>query len=259
MTRNASRVLCRSMLMVALLTGGSARAGQDDDGARPSVRTQIEQVRTRPTSAAVRRLAERILAGLPPATLQDAMAALEAAGRKEAMPAVERLLRHRRGEVRAGAVSLLLACAPRKAEDALVAALDDPDPRVRGAAAEGLGRIRARRAVPVLFRALDRGMLEAAMPLAQLVDGAGGRRLLGFVGRVPFDVFGPVLTELVARGDLPLETRMEVVAHLESLATPEARTVLEAIAAALPERGQDARIRRAALQAAAHIAPGGGS
>ncbi len=247
----------RGVLVGWLLLGAAVANAQPRSGREVPVSELIARARTHPTGASVRALAERVLSGLSPDALNEAMEALEAAGRKEAAPAIERLLHHRRGEVRARAVAVLLACRPRDAAKWLRAALDDPDPRVRGAAAEGLGRLRVQAAVPDLFRALERGMLEAAMPLAQLVDAAGSERLLAFVGRVPFEVFGSVLTELVARSDLPLEARMQVVARLESLATPEARSALEAIEAVLPDRGLEARIRRAAAQAAAQIAPGG--
>lgn len=243
-----------------LLSGAVVRAQAPGagEGPRDELTSLIERVGLRRRPADVKALAGRILDGLPPERLQQALEALEAAGRKEAAPAIERLLRHRRPQVRVAAVRLVVACRPAQRAAWLKRALDDPDPRVRGAAAEAIGDLRVADAVPLLFQALDRGMLEAAMPLGRLVKAEQVERLLGHLGRVPFEVFGPALTELVARRDLPVSARLLVVARLESLATPDAKGLLEAIAAALPGRGADVdRLRRAARDAAAHIAPGG--
>ena len=238
-------------------TAAGAQPPEASGAPRDELTALIEQVGLRGRPADVAALSGRILDGLPPERLARAIEALRAAGRKEAAPAIERLLRHRRPEVRLGAVHLVVACRPAKAPAWLLEALDDSDPRVRGAAAEAIGELRVARAVPVLFQALDRGMLEAAVPLGRLVGADGVQRLLGYLGRVPFEAFGPALTELVARRDLPVGVRLEVLHRLESMATADAKGLLQAIAAALPGKGADVeRLRRAARDAAAHIALG---
>jgi HEAT repeat protein len=224
-------------------------AGADRD----AVRVAMENVGISGDARLIPPLAERIRRGLPPDLLDVAVDTLTVLARPEAGPVLFELATHRRGEVRLKAIEAIVACRPRGAPDALVAALSDPDPRVRAAAAVGLGQLAARESIDSLFHALDRGILEASTSIGQLARPEHVTRLVGYLGQLPFDVVTPGLNEALARDDIPERTKLDVVARIAELATPEARTFLEELAASLPEERRNQAVRQAALEAAERI------
>ncbi|MCS6799802.1 MAG: HEAT repeat domain-containing protein [Myxococcota bacterium] len=218
------------------------------------LRLAFETLGASGSAAAVAPIADRIRQGLPAPLLEAALDALLALRRPEAGPVLFELVSHRRPAVRLRAVGAIVALRPPGADRALVAALADSDARVRSAAATGLGQLGARDSVETLFVALERGVYEAATSIGQLGGSEHVRRLLGLVGRVPFDVLTPALQEVIARRDVDERTKLDVIARIGELATPEARTFLREVVASLPAGpgGRNA-IRRAAEEAAARI------
>lgn len=213
------------------------------------IRLGLETAVTVGGAPAAEAIAQRIRRGLPADVLDSAIDSLAALGRREAGPVLFELTSHRRATVRARAIDALVAVQAQGADRALVSALSDGDPSVRSAAALGLGRLGARSASNELFLALERGVLEAATALGQVVDAAGVDRLLGFLGRVPLDALTPGFDELFARTDVPDRSKLAVIGRLEGLATPEVRTYLATTAEVLP----DGAVRRAAEAAAQRI------
>ena len=214
----------------------------------------IEALGVSGAAAAVPPLAARIRRGLPPPLLDAALDTLAVLGRSEAGPILVDLARHRRADVRLKAIEALVGCRPRQASEALQRALNDSDGRVRGAAAAGLGALAARDAIERLFAALDRGVLEATPAIGRLANPRDVMRLLGYVTRLPFEAMTPGLAEILSRGDLPARTRLDVVAQLEELATPEVRTFFEEILGSLDSNRQNAALRRALEAATTRIA-----
>jgi len=217
------------------------------------IRAGIESMGLAGSARSVPALERRIRRGLPPTLLRLAVDTLAMIGSRDAGPILLELLSHRRAEIRLAAIQGLVACRPRDTARALEAALSDPDAGVRAAAAGGLGQVGARAAVPTLFRALDRGILEAAMAIGQLASAAQVETLLGYVGRLPLDALTPGLMEILARDDIPERTKLGVIHHLGELASPEVRIFLEALLDFLPPEGNDA-LREAAEQIAMRIA-----
>lgn len=216
------------------------------------VRTAIEGIALSGTAEGVAPLAARIEKGLPPDLLDAALEALTVLSRPEAGPVLLELASHRRPAVRAKAVSALVACHARGADGALTAALSDTDGTVRSAAALGLGQLGARSAVDELFLAFEKGVVEAATSIGQLASDADVPRLLTYLGHVPFDTVTPAFDELFARRDIQERTKLDLVAHLAELATPQAKTYLETLASSLPASDPGA-LRRTAMEAASRI------
>ena len=220
------------------------------------IRTGIEALGLVGNARAVPPLADRIRRGLPPELLDAALDTLTVLARPEAGPVLFELSTHRRPEVRLKAILGIVASEPRGADRALVTALSDLDPDVRSAAAIGLGQVGARTSIDSLFHALDRGITEAATSIGQLATPEEVARLLEYLGRVPFDALSPALNEVLARRDVPERTKLEIIARLQELATPEAKTFLQDFVASLPEprRGRTDPVRQAAEEAILRIA-----
>ncbi len=261
------RITLPSALAAALLLApiGAARAQELGlaeatellaTGDPDQIRMGIEALGLLGNARAVAPLEARIRRGLPPELLDVALDTLTVLARPESGPILFELSTHRRPEVRIKAVQAIVAARPRGAEPALVAALSDLDPRVRAAAAVGLGQIGARGSIEPLFHALDRGVLESSTSIGQLADAAQVERLLEYLGRLPFDAITPALNEVLARRDATERTKLDIIARLQELATPEAKTFLEDFVASLPEprRGRRDAVRQAAEDAVQRIA-----
>ncbi len=264
--RNELRWLAKGLLGVALVLGVSVDAesqrrgrarGPAIDEALPmlessnpdEIRLGLETAVAVGGAPAAMAIAARIRRGLPAEVLDSAVDSLAALGRREAGPVLFELLNHRHASVRARAAEAIVASNAPGSDRALVAALSDGDPQVRSAAALGLGRLGARASVDELFLALERGVLEAATSLGQLVNPEGVDRLLGFLGRVPLDALTPGFDELFARANLPDRSKLAVIGRLEGLATPEVKSYLSTTAEVLPEGA----LRHAAQAAADRI------
>ncbi len=102
----------------------------------------------------VRRDAARVLEQLDGRAA--ALAALAGMGDRDALPAIERLVRDPADSVRARALEALARLRAPSAEGLLLAALDDPEEGVVESAALGLARLGVRRAVPRLEELLLR-------------------------------------------------------------------------------------------------------
>ncbi len=216
------------------------------------VRLAIEALGTNGTSRAVAPLSARIRRGLPAELLDLAIETLGVIAHRDAGPVLFQLVTHRREAVRLSAVNAIVACRPRGADAALTTALSDSDPRVRAAAALGLGQLGARGSIDDLFHAFERGVLESATAIGQLADGAGANRLLDHLGRVPFDGIAPGINELIARRDVAERVKLEIVGRLAELATPEVRQYLQELVESL----DDSPVRRSAEDAVARISEG---
>ncbi|MCA9580801.1 MAG: HEAT repeat domain-containing protein [Myxococcales bacterium] len=214
----------------------------------------IEQIGLLGSSSLIPILAERVRDGLKPELLDAAIATLGAMAHPSAGPVLFELAQHRRPAVRRSAVLAIVSCRPPKGDKKLIELLSDQDPEVRHNAALGLGQVGTAGAVPALFEALDKGVLDAATSIAQLAPPAQTERLFGYLGRVPFDAMAPALSEVLARRNLPTKTKLGLVTRLEELATPEIKTFLQDYLESTEGGRSDAAVRAAASSAVERIA-----
>jgi hypothetical protein len=198
-------------------------------------------------------LEERIRQGLPPDLLEAAVVTLMALSQPEAGPVLFELTTHRRPEIRLRAVEALVATNPPGAASALTVALSDSDPKVRSAAATGLGEIEATSAVEKLFLSLDRGNMEASGAIGRVLSAGDVRRLVSYLGKIPFHSLAPALAEVLKRKDVTESAKLELVARLEDTGTREVKTYLaDLVASAGNELPQP--VSRAMLRAMQEIA-----
>ena len=220
---------------------------------REEVEAGIQSLGLLGGAAAVAPLQERIRQGLPPELLEAAIVTLMALSQPEAGPVLFELTTHRRPEIRLRAIEALVATAPPGADSTLTTALSDSDPKVRAAAATGLGELKAVGSLEKLFLSLDRGNMEASGAIGKVLAPGDVRRLLGYLGQIPFHSLAAALGEVLKRKDVPESAKLEIVARLEDTGTREVKTYLaDLVASSGTELPQP--VSRAMLRAMQEIA-----
>jgi len=179
---------------------------------------------------AERALTERIAAGLPPSLIEPALRGLIALKAKRSVPVVIELLEHRRALVRSEALLALSQLDTRKPsplQATFVAALDDPATEVSRAAAEGLGKIGTKAALPALWSAYDRGVTPALASIAEL---AGPESTDTLIARVQasggIEQLGAAIDRMLARNALPAAAQVKLVRALVATKSDGARQYL---------------------------------
>jgi hypothetical protein len=213
------------------------------------VRTALETAATLPAGDIVPMLEERVRSGLSRVLLDVAIDSLMLLDSKLEAPLLTDLARHRRPEVRVRALEGMARLKTLNAEQVLTNALGDQTPEVRKAAAEALGELGARSAMPALERGLDRGVDGAARALGRLARPDDVGRLLERVGRTPTTLLAPMFGALFARKDVPDPDKLRCIEKLAGLGGEEASSALAELLAELPSEVSP-RVRKALDEAA---------
>ncbi len=207
----------------------------------------IESLGTAPSAENVQALVQLLQRGPTDRVTGEAIEALGQMARADAIPELSNLLRHRRDTVRVEAVKSLAKITDTRVRVLLEGALHDSSPLVRGAAAEALGSIGARQSVPLLFRAFERGVPEAAAAIGKLGsaedavssdtahDNDDPRRttrrvtLSMWLTRAPITVLLQGLMGFMSRRDISAATKLKIIERLEqrtpSIAVREALNI----------------------------------
>ncbi len=141
------------------------------------------------------------------------------------------------------------------AVSALQGALRGSDPALRGTAAEGLGALGAKEAVPDLFVVLPKEVPEAAGAIGVLCRADECKRFVGLLGKLPFDVMESGFLPLLLRtdADAPDSAKLTLIEQLRRMATQKSSALLATALASYPEKGNP-KIR-AAIDGALHGHP----
>jgi HEAT repeat protein len=224
-----------------------------DSGKPKDIEAGIQTLGLLGTKDAVEPLATRIRQGLPADLLDQAITTLMALSQPNAGPILFELAAHRRPEIRLRAVEAIAATNPPGAEQALIAGLSDSDTKVRSAAATGLGEIGTKNSLEKLFLALDRGNFEASGAIGKIVAPGDVKRLVGYLGQLPFHSLGPALAQVLQRKDVPENAKLEIVVRLEEVGTPEVKGYLGDLVSSAGE-ALTPTVSRALLRAMQEIA-----
>jgi hypothetical protein len=193
------------------------------------VQTGIDALVEHGGPVAEKALTERVAAGLPPALVEPALRGLVKLKAKRSVPVLIELLEHRRSFVRSEALLALSQLDTRKPsplQATFVAALHDPASEVSRAAAEGLGRIGTKAALPALWTAYDKGVTPALGSIAELagvesVDALVTRTQAGGV-----ELLVPVVDRMLARNALPSAAQVKLVRAMAATRSDGARQYL---------------------------------
>ena len=184
--------------------------------------------------------------------LLRALGVAGALGKPSSSAAIAPYVKHRAPEVRRAAAQSLARTKGDVAVQALRDALRGSDPALRGTAADGLGALGAKAAVPDLFVVLPKQVPQAAGALGVLCAGDECRQFVGLLGKLPFDVMQSGFLPLLLRTDaeVPVRSQLELIEQLRRMATTEASALLSTALASYPATG-NSKIR-AAIDAALH-------
>jgi len=179
--------------------------------------------------AAEKALTDRVATGLPPALIEPALRGLVKLKAKRSVPVVIELLEHRRSFVRSEALLALSQLDTRKPsplQPTFVAALEDPSSEVSRAAAEGLGRIGTKAALPALWTAYDNGVAPALASIAELAGVESVEALVARTQTTGIELLEPVVDRMLARNALPSGAQVKLVRAMAATRSDGARQYL---------------------------------
>jgi HEAT repeat protein len=169
-------------------------------------------------------LVAMIRAGQPDAITERAIEALRGLAAPSSLDCLAELTHHRRAAVRRRAYLAIAAIHDPRARGLLEQGLRDSDRNVRGEAADQLGRTGARASLDVLFRAFDRGVVEAAAAIGRLGDATSVERFDEHLGHAPLSVMLSGYEQFLGRSDIDEDTKVDIVGRLGEVS---GRTVRE--------------------------------
>ena len=222
-------------------------SGDEDRGL--AALAEIEQA----GSASAVPLVEGVLSrGASSKLLLRAIAVAGALGKESSSAALAPYVKHRSADVRHAAAVALTHTRGKVAVQSLRDALRGSDAALRGTAADGLGALGAKEAVPDLFVVLPKEVPEAAGAIGTLCNAEECKKFLDFLGKLPFDVmqsgFLPIL--LRTGPEVPDGIKLDLIERLRRMATPKTHEVLTTALATYPAAGSPKV--KTALDAALH-------
>jgi len=169
--------------------------------------------------------------------------ALGALGDPTSLDILISYLNHRRSDIRQRVILAISEMKDQRIDAALENALRDSDAGVRNNAARAIGNRGQKQSIPILFKAFERGVTDAAVAIGQMGDADSARRLATFLGpRNLMDVL-PGFDEFLRRNDFPEQGKLEILDHLLELAGPEVKRFLITFVAAFGEEDKRNKVK----------------
>lgn len=193
-------------------------------------------------------LAELLRSGQTDAVTDRALDSLAAVAEPQSIEVLVEFTHHRRESARRRAYLALAAIHDSRVPTLIEQGLRDSDRAVRGAAALALGDIGARGSVPTLFRAFERGVLEAAIAIGKLGDSAAVTHFTESLNHQPLAVMLSGYEEFVRRADLNDQVKLRIVGSLAEVPGPMVKQFLQAYSRTFSERDHGP-VRRAVEEA----------
>jgi hypothetical protein len=164
----------------------------------------------------------------------SAIQALGSLGNKKALPILIEYLSHRRADARIAALFALESFDDTQTSRAVESRLRDSDSQVRATAALALGKRGDKGYVPVLFRAFERGVSDAAISIGQLGSPEDAARLGTYLGKMDIKELLPGFDEFLRRPDFPVKAKLAILEQLFGLAGPDVKRFALAYKASFP-------------------------
>lgn len=216
------------------------------------VRAAIDQLTVISDAQCVPPLADLLRSGQPDAVTDRALDALRAIAHPSSIDVLTEFTHHRRAGARRRAYRALASIEDRRIPTLIEAGLRDSDREVRSAAALALGTMGSRSSLELLFRAFDRGVIEAATAIGQLGNAASVERFDGYLGRVPLSVMLAGYDQYMRRTDINEETKIGIVTRLGEVSGRQVREFLSAILGTFSSRDRS-RLRQTVMDTITRI------
>ncbi len=197
-------------------------------------------------------IVQMVRAGQPDTVTERAIEALRTLAEPSSLDLLAELSHHRRAPVRRRAYAAIAAVHDPRARPLLEQGLRDSDRGVRGAAADLLGRTGAHASLDLLFRAFDRGVVEAASAIGRLGDEDSVERFDEHLGHAPLSVMLSGYEQYLARTDIDEDTKVEIVGRLGEVSGRTVREFLGQYLLTFPERDRS-RLRTVVRDTLARI------
>ena len=200
------------------------------------VREAIDQLTVLDSAEAIAPLAELLRSGQPDALTDRALEAFAALQKPESISVLVEFTHHRRGGARRRAYQALASIHDSRVPALVERGLRDSDRNVRATCALSLGEIHATSSVNILFRAFDRGVLEAATSIGKVGDAQAVERFSQSLGRQPLSVMLDGYDQFLRRADIDEKVKLGVVAKLGEVSGPIVKTFLRQYLGTFSER-----------------------
>jgi HEAT repeat protein len=187
----------------------------------------LEGLGSRRQKGSVEALVAFVHTGQPDRLADRAVEALGQLASPAALPLVTEMAGHRRAGARVTALTAAAELEGSAVDALLTNGLRDSDATVRGTCARLLGERGTRSAVDLLFRALERGVPEAAPAIGRLGDSAAVTRMHGLLGKLALHPLLAGYDRFLARSDLDEATKLDIVTHLGEVASLAVKRFLE--------------------------------
>jgi len=209
-----------------------------DSGDPAQMREAVAILYTLDDPGVIPTLAELLRSGPPDEVADEALRALAGLGHRDAMPVLIEFTNHRRTSARRTAYEAIATIDHPDRRATLEECLSDSDRGIRGVCAIALGEIRAKASLDVLFRAFERGVVEAAISIGKLGDESHIDRFDEYLGDQPLPIMLNGYREFLARRDIKKKRKQEVVTDLGEVSGPLVRDFLLTYLGTFPENAE---------------------
>jgi hypothetical protein len=194
-------------------------------------------------------LAALLRSGQPDPITDRALEALRGLADPSSIEVLTEFSRHRRSGARRRAYQAIAAIEDRRVTPLLEQGLRDSDRTVRANCALALGTIGSRSSLDILFRAFERGVVEAAVSIGKLGNEASVERFSAHLGQQPLSVMLSGYEQYLRRADIDERTKVGIVNRLGEVSGRAVREFLAVYLATLPQGARRPPPRRAAAGA----------
>jgi HEAT repeat protein len=213
-------------------------------GSPEDVANAIDQLLILDRPESVPPLAALIRSGQPADVTDHALDALRAIAEPSAMEVLSELTHHRRSGARRRAYTAIAATRDPRSASLVEQGLRDSDRAVRSTCATALGAMQSRSSIEILFRAFERGVVEAAAAIGKLGDERSVARFGEHLGQQPLSVMLSGYEQYLRRADIDERTKTAIVNQLGEVSGSAVRDFLTVYLNTLPEPARRAPPRR---------------
>jgi HEAT repeat protein len=216
------------------------------------VRAAIDQLIVIDAPECVAPLAELLRSGQPDAVTDRALDAMRSLAAPSSIEVLTEFTHHRRPGARRRAYRALAAIEDRRVADLLEGGLRDSDRDIRANCALALGTMGSRASIEILFRAFDRGVVEAATAIGQVGVESTVARFNEHLGHAPLSVMLAGYDGYLRRSDISAETKIDIVNRLGEVAGRQVREFLASYLTTFGERDRS-RLRQTVFDTLSRI------